>query len=537
MSTMSTPSAPTPPHEFAANAAALEALERLTSDVRQELASIRRQMARDSAAADDPQWKRVLEANEHLVDATLTAERRAEEAAAELEQVERACQFDALTGMPNRSVMRGRLDGALAMARRHGTSLALLFLDLDHFKQLNDTAGHAAGDEVLKRVADRLRKALRESDTVSREGGDEFLVLLPDVGNAEGVAGIAQKLLEAVAKPMVRDGCSFKVCASIGVALWPGDGGDGAALIDRADAAMYEAKRAGGGTYRFAGAIPGATGGKGWPALSSLEGQLRTLRDVNEMLVTASLRAQDLLDAAEVLRETHAQVMAVVAHEIRNRLAPIRTVGNWLYAGHPDDAQFRKASEVIGRQVAQMSRLVDDLLDSSRISTAGFRLERVQTVLRDVLQRSIEACEGAMLARQQTLTTKLPPPSVVLDADPMRLEQVFGNLLNNASKYTPPGGHIDLSVDDGEEWVVVSVSDDGIGVAPDALPHIFDLFMQEQRALGQDAGGMGIGLAIVRGLVQAHGGTVEARSAGPGRGSTFVVRLPRKVLNKDAALH
>jgi signal transduction histidine kinase len=153
-------------------------------------------------------------------------------------------------------------------------------------------------------------------------------------------------------------------------------------------------------------------------------------------------------------------------------------------------------------------------------------MQPVQMSLRDVLEHSIQASQAAMLSRRQALTALLPPLTLVIDADPMRLEQVFSNLLDNASKYTSPEGHIELAVQDSEEWVTVTVSDNGIGITPQALPHVFDLFVQEPRALGHDARGLGIGLAVVRELVLAHGGTVEAQSAGSGLGSRFVVRLP-----------
>jgi len=513
--------------DVAAASAALEALDRLTAQIRLELAQVRRDIAREAARYSDVRCAQLLEANEHLLEATMRAERRADQATAELEEVTRAGQFDGLTGTPNRSLMRDRLREALAMARRRGTCVALLFLDLDGFKEVNDCAGHAAGDEVLKRVAARLLEAVRESDTVSRQGGDEFLVLLPEVADREAAARIAQKMLKAVAEPMLLDGRSFSLSASIGIALYPDDGGDATTLIGRADQAMYDAKCARRNVYRFADAAASGAAAHERPAAASpRDALLRDLRDVNEQLLLAALRAQELLDAAELARDRHAQAMAVLAHELRNPLAPIRSAGQWLLAAHAADPGLGKAGEVIERQTARMTRLIDDLLDSSRAAAGGFRLRPVQMGLREVLQRSIEAGQAAMLSRRQTLTARLPLPSLMLEADPLRLEQVFSNLLDNASKYTPAQGHIELNVEDSPGWVTVTVRDDGIGIGPQALPHIFDLFVQEQSARDQDARGLGIGLAVVRELVQAHGGTVEAHSAGLGQGSEFVVRLP-----------
>jgi diguanylate cyclase (GGDEF)-like protein len=522
------PSVPTAAFDFGTAAAALDALDRLTGDIRRELAQIRRDIAAAAVRYGDARCAQLQEANDHLVQAAMDAERRADEAAADLEEATRSSQFDLLTETPNRALMRDRLGEALAMARRHKIHLALLYLDLDGFKQVNDTAGHAAGDEVLKRTAARLHGAVRASDTVSRRGGDEFLVLLPEVANREAAARIAQKMLDAVAEPMELDGQTLRISASIGIALWPDDGDDAPALIGRADEAMYDAKHNGRNTYRFAGgaSVVDAAHGRSLPP-SPRETLLRDLRDVNEQLLLTALRAQELLDVAELARDRHSQSIAVLAHELRNPLAPIRTAGQWLMAVQAGDPRLRKAADMIDRQTAQLTRLIDDLLDSARASGAGFRLQPVKTRLRDVLERSIEASQAAMLSRRQILTARLPSPDVELEADPMRLEQVFSNLLDNASKYTPQEGCIELIAEDRGASVSVTVSDNGLGIAPQALPHIFDLFVQEPRTLGRDASGLGVGLAVVRELVLAHGGTVEARSAGPGLGSAFVVRLPR----------
>jgi diguanylate cyclase (GGDEF)-like protein len=524
---VTSPVEPLSPNDFEVAATALDTLDRLTGDIRRELVRIRREIAEEAARQGDLRCAQLVEANEHLLQATLRAERRADEATAQLEEVARSSQFDALTDTPGRSLMTERLGSALALARRHDACLGIMFLDLDGFKLVNDTAGHATGDELLRCVASRLRAAVRESDTVSRHGGDEFLVLLPDVDGRAAAARIAEKVLHAVAAPMVLAGQRFTVSASVGVALHPADGEDVASLIGHADEAMYEAKHAGGNCFRFAAGVASEQAPATAPRMRARhEGLVRSLRDVNEQLLMTALRARDLLDAAEVARQRHGRALAVLAHELRNPLTPIRTAGNWLKQAHGRDAGIHKAAEVIERQVGLITRLLDDLLDGSRAGAAGFRLQRAVVALADVLDRSIEVTRSAMQARQQSLKTSLPPAPAWVDADAMRLEQVFSNLLDNASKYTPAGGHIAVSVMQAESQVSVTVSDSGIGITAEALPHIFELFVQEPRALGRDAGGLGVGLAVVRELVLAHGGTVHARSAGPGAGSEFEVRLP-----------
>lgn len=184
------------------------------------------------------------------------------------------------------------------------------------------------------------------------------------------------------------------------------------------------------------------------------------------------------------------------------------------------------------RQVGHLVRLVDDLLDVSRITRGKVELRKVRLDLAAVMARAVEGVRPFLEDRQHHLEVSPPAEALELDADPARIEQVLANLLNNAAKYTPPGGHIGLSaVREGDE-AVIRVRDDGIGIRADVIGHIFDLFQQADRVPGRVSEGLGIGLSLVRSLVEMHGGTVEASSAGADRGSEFVVRLP--VLPKAA---
>ncbi len=193
----------------------------------------------------------LAEANEQLVLAALHAENVAETAVRKLRSLAHSGQRDPLTNLPNRLLMLDRLENAIAMARRRETRIAVMFIDLDHFKLINDTLGHAVGDQALQLAARRLQSAVRDSDTVSRHGGEEFIVLLPDVTQAADAALIAQKLLAALAAPGRAGDHRLQLSASIGITMYPEDAEDAQTLITRADAAMYRSKRRGPGGFEF----------------------------------------------------------------------------------------------------------------------------------------------------------------------------------------------------------------------------------------------------------------------------------------------
>ena len=226
--------------------------------------------------------------------------------------------------------------------------------------------------------------------------------------------------------------------------------------------------------------------------------------------------------------------LAMLAHELRNPLAPIQNALGILRTGAADTETLGFVREIMERQVQHLVRLVDDLLDVSRIMRGKVELRKERVELAAVIQRAVEAARPPIDSHRHQLTVALAPEPVWLEADPVRLAQVLGNLLNNSAKYTPDNGHIWLSgrCEGGE--VVVRVRDTGVGIAADTLPRVFDLFMQADSSLGRSQGGLGIGLTLVRNLVEMHGGGVQAFSQGPGLGSEFVVRLPLPVEGKAA---
>ena len=218
--------------------------------------------------------------------------------------------------------------------------------------------------------------------------------------------------------------------------------------------------------------------------------------------------------------------LAILAHELRNPLAPIRNAVRLLSLPSVTEHMASRAREMIARQVENLTRLVDDLLDVSRINQGKVQLRKEPIELASIVQAAVEACRPAVDRRKHIVEVELPPEPLWVEADATRLEQVLVNLLNNAAKYTEPGGHIWLKARRAGGEVIVTVKDTGVGIAPDLLPHVFDLFTQADHSLDRSQGGLGIGLTLVRNLVALHGGTISGHSDGLGKGSEFQVRLP-----------
>jgi signal transduction histidine kinase/ActR/RegA family two-component response regulator len=228
--------------------------------------------------------------------------------------------------------------------------------------------------------------------------------------------------------------------------------------------------------------------------------------------------------AAEAASRAKDEFLAMLGHELRNPLAPISTAIQIMKLKGDDRAHRER--DVIERQVAHLSRLVDDLLDVSRVARGLVSLSRAPTDVAEVLSKAVEMASPLFEQRNQQLAVTTPETGLWVDADPLRMAQVVSNLLTNAAKYTPPGGHVWLSASPENGEAVIRVRDDGEGIRAELLPRIFDLFVQGPRGFARSEGGLGLGLALVKNLVALHGGTVSATSKGPGHGSEFVVRIP-----------
>ncbi|WP_334189265.1 hybrid sensor histidine kinase/response regulator [Noviherbaspirillum sp.] len=261
-------------------------------------------------------------------------------------------------------------------------------------------------------------------------------------------------------------------------------------------------------------------------AIGALENLVSQLRTANQNLVLATVKAQTLRDEAEAVNRRQNEFLAMLAHELRNPLAPISnaaTVLERITAAHP---LLPKVHNVLSRQVQHMARLLDDLLDASRVSSGKISLQKHAVSLTDIIERAVEVSRPLIDKRSQQLTISAPCDALIIDGDLVRLAQVFSNLLINASKYTQDEGLIGLTVERHGDILIITVSDNGGGIAPEVQPYIFDLFTQGPRSLARTEGGLGVGLTVAKSIVEMHGGDITVKSDGLGRGSSFRVTLP-----------
>ena len=251
--------------------------------------------------------------------------------------------------------------------------------------------------------------------------------------------------------------------------------------------------------------------------------ELRAKTEENARLLKESLQHAEALKEADRRKD---EFLALLAHELRNPLAPIRNGLQIMRLTNNNAEVVEQVRSVMERQLTHMVRLVDDLLDVSRISRGKIELRKEPIELADVLRGAVETCEPIVSEQNHKLTVSLPTEPILIDADQTRLTQAICNLLSNAARYTETAGLIQLSMERQGEEAVISVRDNGIGIPPAMLSRIFEIFTQVDRSLEKSQGGLGIGLTIVKRLVEMHGGSIEARSDGLGQGSEFIVRLP-----------
>ena len=296
---------------------------------------------------------------------------------------------------------------------------------------------------------------------------------------------------------------------------------------DRSRVRAAIAAASGGNTGRFQAFCPTMRGRPVWWDVMITPIRAADLSVHQLLALSRDITAQKEME--EKLRETDrrkTEFLGVLSHELRNPLAPIRNGLHILLLPDVDHAAVRQVKEMMEKQVNHLTRMVDDLLDVSRITRGRIQLRREPVDLAGAVRQALESVRPLVEAQGHRLLVSLPGEPVRIEADPTRLEQVLVNLLNNAAKYTRPGGEIALIAEREGDEAVVLVRDNGVGITAELLPKVFDLFTQADASLDRSQGGLGIGLTLVKNLVELHGGRVTARSEGPDRGSEFVVRLP-----------
>jgi PAS domain S-box-containing protein len=411
-----------------------------------------------------------------------------------------------------------RLEGERADLRRHADELARSARSLTESLDVTD---------VAQRIADSVLPLLRAQSSVVR-------LLQPD-GSLACVA-IAGKWLENF-KP------GYLLAPGVGLvgravqerrALWVAD------ILNEPSVVLPDNFRRGlaGAGHHAVLAVPLQVKGEVIGAMSTAHGEVRTFSQAEVDLLQAfadqaSLamrnvqlfaREQAARADAEAANRAKDQFLALLAHELRNPLAPITTAAALVRRQSPPAAHA--ALDVVERQTRHLTRLLDDLLDVSRITRGTIELRRARVPLDDAVRHALEAVRPAVDALGHSITLALPEVSLAVDADPTRLEQIIVNVLNNAAKYTPAGGRIDVAAAEEDGEAVLRIRDTGVGIAPEMLPRVFDLFTQGDQSLAHTSGGLGVGLTLVHRLVALHGGRISAHSEGVGCGSEFTIRLP-----------
>lgn len=508
--------------------------------LRSQLARLRHDLANTQGVHGAVLASKLREANEKLVLAALQAETIAESALNDLDELASHANRDALTDTPNRALMLDRLTGAIALARRRGTCLAVVFVDLDEFKQSNDTLGHPVGDEILKLVAMRLQSVVRDSDTVSRHGGDEFLVLLAEVTNVYDATQIARKMLAALAMPTRVGEHTVSLSASLGIATFPEDGEDPATLIKVADAAMYRAKRAGGGAigcHQDAAApeLPLAPGIDSRtppptphdPSPSSQHSSLvRDLRAANERLVIAALAAAHEPDARlEAASRRQTLFLAMLIDKLRRPLDPIRRAVRQLARVRASRPPLERLQASIEDEIAHLARFLDDVEKVARAGEQWPALVRTRVDLARIIEQTTQDCALALHDRGQQLQRDVPPGPLGVMGDPLQLILAFDALLASASARTAQGGTIALEVRVDDEVMTVSVS--GAGAARDVSPDAVPRRMQHAFATAIGRAQSERAITLVRDVLAMHGGAIVSGGRDHDRECVFTLPAAR----------
>jgi len=482
---------------------------------------------------------RLIALNQQLAARLGEAEDRVRTSTRLLDDMSRSIGPDVLTRLPNRVLLLDRLVQATATASFHHTRLALLLVQIGNFRMVVEQFGRESANALLRLIAGRIRDTLGTIETVSRHEAYGFLVLLPEVF-FDDADSVGQRILSALDALLGIDGSMPHLKVGIGVAFFPDHGQSPLDLVGSAEAAARHALHSGSRaivifdrSMRQPPSFPLSVDvglSKIQPpdeALLVTEGSplQAYMCEANEQLLMASLTSLERKELAEQALQRQTDFLAVLAHELRTPLTPISLASAMMSDVGSD--QIPRLQDVINRQIVHISRLLTDLLEVARINTGKVRLQRESVSIANVIEQAIDTCMPTIKVRSQLLTSSLPKGMVRVLGDPVRLAQIFTNLLDNASKYTPEHGAIGVQVEADEKWVRVTVTDSGIGISPDSLSDIFEPFVQDRTAVAHNGTGLGIGLTVVRDMCKAHGGRVEAYSEGANTGASFVVTLAR----------
>ncbi len=482
----------------------------------------------------------ILEASELLAVTALHASAAADESRENLERAARPFDVDALTGLPNRALFRDRFSQALAHARRRKSRVAVLFVDLDHFKEINDTHGHAVGDLIIQYVASCLKDAGRDVDTVCRHGGDEFLILLSEVGDAKSAARFAHKVTTVLREPVRIGDSTFAISASIGISLYPDDGEDQEVLIQRADAAMYVAKRNGDGVA-FASAQhqplsptydasltsePSDPIGLLEVALAEAQTSLADLKATNARLELDILNAEREQGKANEAKQYQSHLLNVVAHELRSSLSPLQSAAEVLSLVRLDPTLMQRLELVLKRQIGHISTLLTDLLDVSRLNMGRLTVELEPVDLGEIVEAAALQLSAAFSKREHQLLVKVETDTPVIRGDKARLTQVVATLLERVSASLKHGATITASLYDRDRNLVLAIAEGHGGSAShDTGAEALDL--NDAQAPGGVSDILTVAVMVVVELLKSHGGQLTVSLAEKGEASRLQIVLPQ----------
>ena len=481
----------------------------------------------------------ILEASELLAVTALHATAAADESRENLERAARPFDVDALTGLPNRALFRDRFSQALAHARRRNARVAVLFVDLDHFKEINDAHGHAVGDMIIRYVANCLKDAGRDVDTVCRHGGDEFLILLSEIGDAASAARFAEKVTTVLREPIRIGDSTFTIAASIGISLYPDDGEDQELLIQRADAAMYVAKRNGNG-IAYASAhqqtltpthVPAIASDSHDPigllevALADAHTTIADLKATNARLELDILNAEREQVKANQAKQYQSRLLNVVAHELRNSLSPLQSAADVLTLVRMDPSLMQRLELVLKRQIGHIFTLLTDLLDVSRLNMGRLTIDLERVDVGEVIETAALQLATGFSKRDHDVRVRIETKSPFVLGDKVRLTQVVTTLLDRVSSSLKHGAAIVASLYDRNGSLVLAIAEGrDTATAHDEHAQALDLSDDLSSTTASDI--MTVAVMVVIELLKSHGGQLTVSRAEHGEVSRLQIILP-----------